>query len=146
MISPTAEYALRAVVCLANAAPSPQTNQQISATTKVPAAYLSKVLQGLARAGIIRSQRGLRGGYTLQRDLEELTVLEVVETVDPLRRIESCPLQLAGHGKNLCPLHRHLDHVIEEVRSAFGDTTIGELLREPRARGGCRFPRPLKTD
>src|SRR5690606_3766729 len=86
VISPTAEYALRAVVCLANAAPAPQTNQQIAATTKVPSAYLSKVLQGLARAGIIRSQRGLRGGYTLQRDLEALTVLEVVETVDPLRR------------------------------------------------------------
>ncbi|MFG0316967.1 MAG: RrF2 family transcriptional regulator [Planctomycetota bacterium JB042] len=145
MISPTAEYALRAVVCLGNAAPEPQTNQQIAEATKVPPAYLSKVLQGLARAGIVRSQRGLGGGYTLLRDLDEVTVLEVVETVDPLRRIESCPLDLAGHGKNLCPLHRHLDGVIESVIEAFGDTTIGDLVREPRSRRGCRFPLALRS-
>lgn len=144
MISPTAEYALRAVVCLANAAPEAQTNQQIAAATKVPSAYLSKVLQGLGRAGIIRSQRGLGGGYSLEWDIDELTVLEVVETVDPLDRIESCPLDLAGHGKNLCPLHRHLDGVIAKVIEAFGDTTMGELVREPRDRKACRFPVPLK--
>lgn len=144
MISPTAEYALRAVVCLGNAAPEPQTNQQIAAATKVPSAYLSKVLQGLGRAGIIRSQRGLGGGYALGRDLDHLTMLEVVEAVGPLRRIESCPLDLAGHGKNLCPLHRRLDGVIASIIELFGATTIGELVREPRDRRSCPFPLPLK--
>ena len=47
MFSQTVEYALRAVVHLADQAPSPRTTDQIAAATRVPKAYLSKVLQGL---------------------------------------------------------------------------------------------------
>jgi Rrf2 family protein len=48
----------------------------------VPSAYLSKTLQDLARAGVIRSIPGRRGGYRLGRPLTEITVLDVVEAVD----------------------------------------------------------------
>ncbi|MGH7140821.1 MAG: RrF2 family transcriptional regulator, partial [Pirellulales bacterium] len=92
MISQTAEYALRAIVYLADQSETPQTTQQIAEVTRVPAGYLAKVMQGLSRAGLVRAQRGLHGGFTLAVSAKKLTVLDVVRAVDPLRRIEHCPL------------------------------------------------------
>jgi Rrf2 family protein len=141
VISQTAEYALRAVVHLAAGPSAPRTTRQIAAATRVPAPFLSKVMQGLGRAGLVRSQRGLRGGFKLARDPAELTILDVVNAVDPLRRIRGCPLDLPEHGLNLCPLHRRLDDAAALVEDAFRQTTVAELLpaktRRPRV---CRFP------
>ena len=78
MLSQTVEYALRAVVCLANDAPQPVTNDQLAEVTKVPPAYLAKVMRGLNRAGLVRSQRGPHGGSTLTRDPRDLSLLDVV--------------------------------------------------------------------
>lgn len=130
MISPTAEYALRAVVALAQRYDEAMTNPQLSEATRVPGPYLSKVLQTLVRGEIVRSQRGTGGGFRLARPPEEINVLEVVNVVDPVRRIRSCPLGLRSHGVNLCPLHRRLDNVAASMEQAFGATTIAELLSE----------------
>ncbi len=131
MISQTAEYALRAVTHLAYNAGAPQTNRQISESTHVPMPYLSKVLQGMARAGLIRSQRGIYGGFVLARSAADLTVYEVIQSVDPIARILSCPLGLKAHGVNLCPLHRRLDDAMALVEKAFKDSTIADVLAEP---------------
>jgi Rrf2 family protein len=131
MFSQTVEYALRAVVHLAYQGPSPSTTEQIAQATLVPKAYLSKVLQGLSRAGLVHSQRGIGGGMTLARLPENLTILEVVNAVEPIARIHSCPLGLAAHGTNLCPLHRRLDNAMAMVEQAFANTTLAEVLAEP---------------
>jgi Rrf2 family protein len=131
MISQTAEYALRAVVHLAMHAESSYTTQQISAATKVPAAYLSKVLQSLVRAHIVQSQRGIGGGFVLAKPADDISVLEVLNAVDPIRRIETCPLGLEAHGTVLCALHAKIDTAIAVIEKAFGETTIAELLARP---------------
>lgn len=126
MISQTVEYALRAAVWLADQRGS-RTTQQIAEATQVPASYLSKVLQSLARAGIVHGQRGAGGGFTLARSAEEITVLAVVEAVDPIPRIERCPLGIASHVR-LCPLHRKLDDAMAHVAHAFASTTLADLV------------------
>jgi Rrf2 family transcriptional regulator, nitric oxide-sensitive transcriptional repressor len=131
MISQTAEYALRAVVFLAMNSGAAFTTQQISTATKAPAAYLSKVLQLLARAGLVQSQRGLRGGFILARCAEGITILEVINSVDPIQRIRICPLGLESHGMDLCALHRRLDDANAAIETAFRETTIGALLTHP---------------
>jgi Rrf2 family protein len=131
MFSKTVEYALRAVVHLAYEAPQGRTTEQISDATQVKPAYLSKVLQALSRAGIVRSQRGVGGGITLARRPDELTILEVVNAVDPIQRIKTCPLGLKTHGVRLCPLHRRMDDALATVEAAFGSTTLAEVLAEP---------------
>lgn len=133
MISQTAEYALRAIVHLASNAGAPQTNRQIAESTHVPMPYLSKVLQGMARAGLIQSQRGLHGGFTLKRPPSELTVYEVVQAVDPIERIRTCPLGIKSHGVHLCPLHRRLDDAMALVEQSFRDSSIQDLLDVPAA-------------
>lgn len=131
MISQTAEYALRAIVHLAERAGAPQTTQQIAQVTCVPAGYLAKVMQGLSRMGLVKAQRGLHGGFTLAVPAEELTVLDVVQAVDPVQRIKSCPLGIEGH-QTLCPLHSRLDDAAAMVEKALGASTIAELLLEPK--------------
>ena len=132
MISRTAEYALRAVVVLGSNPVGLRTTQQIALQTRVPSGYLAKVLQALSRGGLVVSQRGQNGGFVLSRPLEKLTILEVINAVDPLKRIERCPLGLAEHGNRLCPLHRRLDQGIAQLEALFGATTIGQLLAEQR--------------
>lgn len=131
MISQTVEYSLRAVVTLAQNDGDPRTAQQISEVTQVPGPYLSKLMQVLVRSGLVQSQRGLHGGFVLTKRPDQLTILEVVNAVEPLKRIRECPLKLASHGRNLCPLHRRLDKVMEMAEEAFGSTTLADLLHEP---------------
>ncbi len=143
MFSQTVEYALRAMIHLAGSAPQACTTDQIAATTQVPRAYLSKVLQGLSQAGLVRSQRGLRGGISLGKTPETLTILEIVNAVEPLQRIRTCPLNLESHGPHLCPLHQRMDDAIAAVEEAFRGTTLAELLAIPSASVPlCNFPRP----
>ena len=141
MFSQTVEYALRVAVRLAATDPEPQTADSLAAVTKVPRAYLSKVVQGLVRGGVAKSQRGVGGGVTLAVRPDRLTVLAIVNAVDPIRRITTCPLGLPAHGTRLCPLHRRVDDALAQVEAAFGSTTLAEVLAEPTESVPlCPFP------
>lgn len=126
MLSKTAEYALRAVACLGSH------QQAVSADflaeqTKVPRRYLTRVLQDLAGAGLVRSRSGPGGGYELAMATDKLTILEVVNTVAPIERIRSCPLGLKSHTA-LCPLHAELDKAYAATEAAFAGVTIKDLV------------------
>jgi Rrf2 family transcriptional regulator, nitric oxide-sensitive transcriptional repressor len=132
MFSKSVEYALRAVAHLAYEDPKPRTTDQIATATRVDSVtYLSKVLQELVRKGVVKSQRGVGGGMTLVKPPAELTILEVVNAVEPIQRIRSCPLGLKSHGVRLCPLHRRMDDALASIEAAFGKTTLAEVLAEP---------------
>lgn len=117
----------------------PKTTQAISSATQIPSGYLAKVMQSLSRAGLVKAQRGLHGGFTLAAPATETTVLQVINIVDPLRRFHECPLGL--HGINLCRLHRKLDEAAREIEATFGDTTVAELTGVPlHLKPVCGFP------
>ncbi|HEY8667590.1 MAG TPA: Rrf2 family transcriptional regulator [Tepidisphaeraceae bacterium] len=141
MFSQTSDYALRVIVLLAGrigAVEQAATTRQIAQATRVPEGYLAKVLQNLVRAGMVKSQRGLHGGFVLDRDPAQLTVFDVIESVEPVSRIRTCPLGLAAHGTRLCALHRRLDGAMELVEAAFRDTTIAEILSDASTKGGSK--------
>ncbi len=143
IFSQTAEYALRAVVWLAGKEGAPQTSQQIAAATRVPAGYLAKVMKTLARAGLVRAQRGLGGGFTLARAPQSITPLQVIDAVDPIPRIRDCPLGFPSHAGTLCPLHSRLDAAIGHAVSALQQTTIAELVAESSGTPPlCEAPAP----
>lgn len=145
MISQTAEYALRAVVFLADQ-DRPRTTIEIAKTTQVPAGYLAKVMQSLGRAGVVRSQRGLNGGFTLAGDPAELSILTVVNAVDPVQRYPECPLGIPSHGRRLCPLHDRLDQAAATIEKAFGEAMVSDLLPSRKDRRAlCRFPEAANT-
>ncbi len=131
MISQTAEYALRAITFLAEQGNRPHTTQQIAQRTQVPAGYLSKVMQGLARSGLVSSQRGLKGGFTLARPPEQMTIYDIVQAVDPIRRITHCPLNNPAHRSQLCALHRRLDEAAALIEQSFRASTVADLVSKP---------------
>lgn len=140
LISQTAEYALRAIVSLAERHGQSVVTQDLARRTRIPAGYLSKILQTLRRAGLVHSQRGLRGGFVLQRAPDKISVLEVIDAIEPIRRMTRCPLDLPEHASGLCPLHRRLDEAIGQVRNTFASFSIADLLDESRrgvSRGLC---------
>lgn len=141
MLSQTVEYALRAAMYLATAPEQSRTVDQIAEATRVPLAYLSKVMQHLVRGNIVGSRRGVGGGFLLAHSPEQLRIIEIVQAVEPIQRITSCPLGLAAHGKHLCPLHRRLDNALAEMEKAFSASTLAEILAEPsRSTPLCDFP------
>lgn len=146
MFSQTVEYALRAVVYLADHSPEPRTTEQIAQATLVPKAYLSKVIQGLCHGGVVQSRRGIGGGVALVKPPKDLTILEVVNAVEPIMRIRECPLGLKTHGVRLCPLHRRMDNALAMVENAFRETTLAEVLAEPTSSHPlCELPiKPIK--
>lgn len=131
IISQTAEYALRAVIRLAQLPGQAQTTQQLAAATSVPQSYLPKVLQPLARAGMVFAQRGSHGGYKLCPSKETLNVLDVVNCVDPFHRLQSCSRYSQANNAAQCGLHRLLDSVLAEAEKCFAQTTIQQLIDAP---------------
>ena len=135
MVSQAAEYALRSLLCLAEfPAGTALTTHQIAQHAHIPSGYLAKILQVLAKAGLLVSQRGLNGGFSLVADLDRVTLLDVTRLTDASRRIATCPVGV--HGTDLCPLHRRLDGAAAAVETMLADVTLGQLLREqPRPCG-----------
>ncbi|MBS0196154.1 MAG: Rrf2 family transcriptional regulator [Planctomycetes bacterium] len=128
MLSQTVEYAFRATMFLASLEPGTAVNSEtIAARTKVPHGYLSKVLRDLVVAELVWSLRGPNGGFALARPPEQVSMLDVVNAVDPIRRIEKCPLGNPAHLK-LCPLHQRIDGALALIETQFRETSLAEIV------------------
>lgn len=140
MFSATMEYALRAVVYLAAQSGRACVSQEIAEAMQVPQGYMAKVLQNLRRSGILHSQRGLNGGFVLKRPADKITILDVVNAVDTVPRVKSCPLGLKEHRHQLCPLHKQLDEAGACIERVFSSHTIDAMVvnsdsgKDPRSK------------
>jgi Rrf2 family protein len=102
----------------------------------VPAAYMAKHLQALARAGILETVKGPRGGYRLARPATEITVLEVVEAIEGTEPAFRCS-EIRRRGPSavpareytpLCGINRVFLEADEAWRSHLGRATVSELV------------------
>jgi Rrf2 family transcriptional regulator, nitric oxide-sensitive transcriptional repressor len=127
MLPKTSDYALRAVIALAREPHKRTSAQQLSKLTNVPRRYLHKVLQALTRAKLLRSQPGPGGGYSLRYESNHISVLDVIEAIVPLERLQHCPLGLPSHI-GICPLHARLNQAYLAMESTFRRLMIADLL------------------
>lgn len=143
MISQTVEYALRAIVYLSGIpAERAASSGEIATAMQVPQGYLSKLLRDLVVAGLVTSRRGPNGGFSLAQPASSMSMLDVVNAVDPIRRIRKCPLGNPAH-LNLCPLHKRMDDALAQIEDAFGRTSIAEVSStNDVARGQCPAMQP----
>ncbi len=145
MLSTTAEYALRIMICLAESDGEPATSETIAEVTRVPADYTIKVLQWLGRARMVRGQRGRGGGFRLDCDPETTTLLDVVNVIDPLERITTCPLGREAHRRRLCPLHSRIDEVIGLLQDSLSEMTLQSVIDGAPGPALCQKPRVRVT-
>jgi Rrf2 family protein len=102
----------------------------------VPSAYLAKHLQALARAGVLDTVKGPRGGYRLSRPPAEITVLEVVEAIDGDEPAFRCteirrrgPSAVAAREyRTPCGIHRTFTRADDAWRAELAATTIADLV------------------
>ena len=140
MLSRTSEYALRTMVWLAKQKPLTfLKTEELAEAVKAPEAYLSKILQGLNKAGLVQARKGVKGGYSLNKPAESISLFDVIIAVDPSHRILKCPLGIPNH-ETLCPLHQKLDNVHAEMEKMFGNCYLSDLINGTKNSPLCEVP------
>lgn len=128
-LSSTAQQAIHAVLCIASGADhGPVRVDEIAGVIGCPRNYLSKTLHALVRAGVLRSERGPKGGFQLSAPSEKITLAQVIapfEPVGPRRCLLGRPL---CSDKHPCLLHKRWSRVATPVDAFFTNTTVANLL------------------
>jgi len=133
MISTSATHALNAIAVLAERPDEFQGAANIAERIGAPQNYLGKLLQGLVQAGVVRSQKGMGGGFQLARAPEKITLYDVVEPVDHVSRWEGCFLgRPSCNSENPCALHHKWAAIRQQYLNMFRESTVAELVQHKR--------------
>ncbi|MCA9783439.1 MAG: SUF system Fe-S cluster assembly regulator [Calditrichaeota bacterium] len=109
--------------------------RDLVARTQLPLPMVSKILKGLARNGILESQRGVHGGYYLSRPADQLSVSEIIEAIDGPIAITECVDEETGcRFKSVCPMHSNWSRINMAIASALSDVTLAQM---------CDWDRPM---
>jgi Rrf2 family protein len=140
------DYAIRCVLHLARRPRHVAPAIEIAAATQVPRVFLAKILQRLAKAGIVVSQRGVQGGFTLARDPAAITLLDAVEAVQGQVALNRCAAttEHCVH-EAACPAHPVWVRLSERLARDLARHTFRQLAqREKRGetmrKGGRTCP------
>jgi len=127
MISVTSKsrYAVVALAELARSGEAPVPIAQIADRRAMPVQFLEQLFSTLRRDGLLHSQRGVKGGYTLARPPEQITVLEVVQALDG--RVGQEADEAGGIWRE----------GVEALRAVFSSTTIADIARREAAESGA---------
>lgn len=134
------EYAIRCVLYLAMHRDRAMIGRkEIADAMDIPAQFLGKVAQHLARAGIIAIRQGAHGGYELAKRPEDVTLLSVVEAIDGeiylndcIHRPDSCDRQ------GICSVHHVWEQARRQLRATLGGTSLAELAAIETAKPGAK--------
>jgi len=98
----------------------------------LPLPTVSKILKTLARAGLLASHRGARGGYTLTRDPEKISVAEVIGALEGPVALTRCSQESEGCPREgLCGVSANWQIISDAVRGALHSITLAEMIRPP---------------
>ena len=136
-ISTRGRYGLRACVEIAlNAERGPVRVNSIAREQKIPVSYLEQILNKLRRGGVIRSVRGSKGGYLLNRPKGEITVREIIEVLNGPIAFASCSKdRLPGKtciGPERCVARLLWKRVEENLDNLLDSITLEDLCRDCR--------------
>ena len=126
MISITSKsrYAVVALTELSRSGDRPVPIKELAERREIPEQFLEQLFSTLRRAGLLTSHRGMRGGYTLSRAPEEITVLDVVQALD------------GKIGQEADEAGGIWAEGVTALRKVFGQTTIAEVARREAEEAG----------
>ena len=146
--SEAGSIALHAVVCLGANPDRRIPSHELAKTLRVSSAHLSKVMQRLARVGVVDSMRGPTGGFVLGRPAEEIVLLDVYEAIAGPLEETACLFQSPVCGGR-CILGELIDNVDNQVRQYLSATTVSDAAQRygacRREDGGPQTPVPPPT-
>ncbi|NPA24615.1 MAG: Rrf2 family transcriptional regulator [Deltaproteobacteria bacterium] len=129
------DYAIRGVIYMAmQPAGAIVVIPEVAREMDVPVGFLARIFQSLSRIGIVISHRGKKGGYSLARKPEEITLCDVIEAVEGDIRINTC---LDGYSEcnrmSYCPVRKELAGVQNELLNSLKKTNFAELAAQEKA-------------
>lgn len=129
LFSRKCEYALQGILYLAeNRQRGNISAAEIATDLGISQEFISKTLQGLVKVGMIQSSRGKTGGFSLARDPENITLLEIVKIIDGNEAFENCVLGLPQcHSDAPCALHEKWLPLRDSAHAMLSNTTVGQF-------------------
>jgi len=130
-LSKKAEYGLIAIRHIASHRGEVVTAKEISEAYRIPFELLAKVLQRLAKAGLVVSHQGVHGGYTLARHPDEVRVAAIINAVEGSQPVIA---QCLSQGPDscdvfsVCTIKSPLTKVQANIDRAFYDMTLSEIV------------------
>jgi Rrf2 family protein len=128
-ITRQADYAVRAMVYLAQLAPEQRAStSQIAQDRQIPPSFLAKIVSQLSVAGLLQTSRGARGGVSLAKEPEKISLLDVVEAIDGPILLNECvgDHSNCSFGSN-CPMKPVWCDAQQELVNRLGNTTFANL-------------------
>jgi Rrf2 family protein len=142
LVTREADYAVRCVVEVARAGHT--SAAKVARSQGISPTFLGKIVQSLARAGILATRRGVGGGIALAKPPESFTLLEVIEAVEGPLAIIECLRQPGGCvHEGECPAFPYLVLAQERLRESL-DVSFAELLAERPSEGALLGRMPIE--
>lgn len=136
MLSNSCRYGIRAVVYLAsrNHEKSNTGIKEISEELNLPAPFLAKILQQLAKQKILNSVKGPNGGFSLLRKPESITMLDIVKIIDGDDLFKKCLIHDGScaeikRKRKSCPVHDDYSAIRANIERLFREKTVADLAR-----------------
>ncbi|HVB44275.1 MAG TPA: Rrf2 family transcriptional regulator [Streptosporangiaceae bacterium] len=128
-LSARADYALRAAIELAATGDGHVTSEQLARAQQIPAKFLEAILTQLRRAGLVRSQRGPEGGFWLARPAEEISLADIIRSVDgPLLGVRGERPENLGYVGAAEPLQTVWIALRANERAILEEVTLAHLV------------------
>lgn len=147
------EYGIHSLLCLVGTGGPPLSSRDLADFQGISHSLLAKILPKLEKAGIVRASEGVRGGYMLARAPEDISFLEIVDTIDGRKPMFDCqdirrrcvvfgdqPPAWASNG--VCAVHA----VMLRAEKAMRDSLAGQSLAELASTFGRKAPPEFKSD
>ncbi len=131
ILSRTSQYAVQALIYMATQPDAtPVLNKDIAAKLGVPAPYLAKILQSLAKGNLLFSFRGRLGGFCLREEGEKISLMQILLLTEGPAFTQDCLLGLKKcSDETACPLHFRWKPVKKEIIDLLEDTTLDKLAK-----------------
>jgi Rrf2 family protein len=145
--SRSAEYAIRACIDMAELETGTFAMvKQIAERTGAPSHFLSKILQQLAREGLLRSNKGPTGGFCLRMPAQEMSLWTIVSTIDGTERYQRCSVGFAEcNDDQPCPMHDGWKALRAGVMGYLEGTSISDLAKAAVIKRSSKGKKPKKA-
>jgi len=132
-ITHQADYALRAILYLARLNPGQRVpTSKIAEINKIPPSFLTKIVSQLSIAGLIHTSRGAHGGVWLARPADEISLLDVLTSIDGNVALNHCVEDEASCNFSTdCPIHTFWQDACGALVSRLRTTTFGQMAKRP---------------
>ena len=133
LITRDTDYAIRALCYIAESKGDTVSASRIVKSLKIPRPFLRKILQRLNKEGLLKSHKGLGGGFTLAERVDDILIVDLIKIFQGGVRLNECVFKKKPcPNVESCPLKKKIDAIQEQVVGQLRSITIGKLLKRGR--------------